>query len=364
MQAACRRAFGTSNPQCVAVVGLGYVGARLAQGPGRGGCSTLSDIDPDKRKVAGELRPTGWSPTRRSSRPGTSSRHARSAARSTTATRTPCAAAWSAAPQTTSSPTKPWRNGSPLAGSCTRRTSSRTRAVSSTSTREPHHHDEPGVGAGAEDRAGHGRRLRARRRGRGHAARVRRALARRRLDAAMVAGARLRQVSGALPEVGRQTRLGALRGRRRAAATRAGSPGGRDPRRPLLLEHHPVFTKGRHRAGHLPMGETVPDAGHRGSCDRPGLARSPTTARAAGRVSGREAARRRRQRVREAARAGHDRHARRLRRQPRSSAASRASGPRATADRRRRGRAAAHAGSGRPRSPVARRARSDRSGST
>ena len=69
---------------------VGHVGARLAQGLAAAGAElTLSDIDPDKRKVAASPGPTGWSPTRRSSRLGTSSRHARSAARSTTATRTP-----------------------------------------------------------------------------------------------------------------------------------------------------------------------------------------------------------------------------------------------------------------------------------
>jgi leucine dehydrogenase len=58
MRAACRRAFGTSElaGRSVAVVGLGHVGARLARGLAAAGANlTLSDIDDEKRVIAGEL---------------------------------------------------------------------------------------------------------------------------------------------------------------------------------------------------------------------------------------------------------------------------------------------------------------------
>ena len=161
-----------------------------------------------------------------------------------------------------------------------------------------------------------------------------------------VAGARLRRVSGALPEVwSPDSAWCPTRTASSCRTTRAGSPGGRDPRRPAPARAPSGVHEGTaRRAGHLPMGETGTGCRASRSCDRPGRPGHLPRARAAGRVSGREAARRRRQRVREAARAGHDRHARRLRRQPRSSAASRASGPRANRRSPPASRAAAHAG--------------------
>jgi leucine dehydrogenase len=65
IRACCQRVFGTSSlrERSVAVIGLGHVGSKIAKRCARGGARlVVSDIDPEKRRLAEELGAAWASP--------------------------------------------------------------------------------------------------------------------------------------------------------------------------------------------------------------------------------------------------------------------------------------------------------------